>query len=275
MFPDHWWSLVCVQPSGSLNDGGQSSTWMYECLSSEFTDTCFSQPVSASVAVETSTLHLHFTCCNWAVLLQQLMLTIVATVSKRRGDHYSLWLRVFLQWPRDYKWWPFSSRAHWTLKWKWKPPSANWSQHQFWCDIFHRCYLPDHFSRVETLIGLHDEISGEATRAGVQSARPGALDTFEFSVTSDFWASPFGCIVLHADSPPHFSQPFSHQHLTRLCIVRSNTAHWAFSLQPWSAIKGLLWSAASQLKTLHKPPNIMFYSASFQHLNKNVDLEEK
>lgn len=44
-----------------------------------------------------------------------------------------------------------------------------------------------------------------------------------------------------------------------------------FSLQPWSIIKGLLWSGASQLKTLHKLSDIIFYSALFQHLNNNIE----
>lgn len=78
--------------------GGQSrnnfwaelqSTQMYDCSSAEHI---------TSVGVEMVTLQLPCTCCNRRLLLQQLMLTTAAIVSKGRGDHYSLLLRVFLQW---------------------------------------------------------------------------------------------------------------------------------------------------------------------------------
>lgn len=110
--------MVSLQPLGSLNattdfplDNRLGLRWPLEDNPETISESSFSPlrcmivqaylPSAeriASVGVEMFTLQLPCTCCNRRVLLQQLMLTTVAIVSKGRGDHYSLLLRVFLQW---------------------------------------------------------------------------------------------------------------------------------------------------------------------------------
>lgn len=97
---------------------------------------------------------------------------------------------------------------------------------------------------------------------------------FESSVTSNLSAHRLGVSSAAQLSTSLLSTilpSISHPALFSILSYQTQPSG-RISVQPWSVIKGWLWSAASQLKTLHKLPHIMFYSVLFQHLNNNFHL---
>lgn len=118
------------------------------------------------------------------------------------------------------------------------------------------------------LIELDDGISEEETCTVFQSTCPRVVHTCDSSVTSNLSSHRLGASSATQLSTSVLSAILpSIPHPARFSVLLYQTQpSGRISAQPWSVIKGWLWSAASQ--TLHKLPH-MFYSVLFQHLNYN------
>lgn len=102
-----------------------------------------------------------------------------------------------------------------------------------------------------------------------KSTCPRALDTFWVLGHIQSLSSPFVCITQLSTSVLSTILPSVSRPALFSALFYQTQPSGRIPAQPWSVIKGWLWSAASQLKTLHKLPHIMFYSALFRYLNYN------